>query len=212
MIAAGYCTDRVIRIANGVAPAPPRDAVRRWLARQVIAEANPELSLADDAFLAVFTGRLDSAKGLMDLLTAWTTVTRKHPDSRLWLVGEGPEHAQLADRIESIGLVRRVVLAGSFDPLDDVLQAADCFVLPSYEEGLSLALLEAMAAGLPVVASDIPGNRLAIEPNVEGLLVPLGNPAALAAVLDRVMTQPALGRGQAARAGRQRFFAPADGR
>ncbi len=105
------------------------------------------------------------------------------------------------------------MLAGSFDPLDDVLQAADCFVLPSYEEGLSLALLEAMAAGLPVVASDIPGNRLAIEPNVEGLLVPLGNPAALAAALDRVMTQPALAESLGKpRAGRQRFFAPADGR
>ena len=58
----------------------------------------------------------------------------------------------MADRAR--GLLGRVVLAGSFDPLDDVLQAADCFVLPSYEEGLSLALLEAMAAGLPIVATD----------------------------------------------------------
>jgi glycosyltransferase involved in cell wall biosynthesis len=201
LLAADYSTERVVRIANGVAPAPPGSAARQRLVRQVIAEANPDLALADDTFLAVFTGRLDSVKGLTDLLAAWATIVQRHADARLWLVGEGPAHAQLAKQIESLGLARRVVLAGSFDPLDDVLQAADCFVLPSYEEGLSLALLEAMAVGLPVVASDIPGNRLAIEPSVEGLLVPPGNPAALAMALDHVMTQPALAEslGQAAR-------------
>jgi glycosyltransferase involved in cell wall biosynthesis len=208
LLAEGYPEGKVIRVANGVPPAPPRSATRRRQARRVIAEVNPALMLPEQARLAVFTGRLDPVKGLTDLVTAWQTVIRRHAEARLWLVGEGPEHTGLTEQIDALDLSGHVVLAGSFNPLDDVLQAADLFILPSYEEGLSLALLEAMAAGLPVVASDIPGNRAAIRPEAEGLLVPPHNPTALAAAVDRVMTQPAWGEalGLAARERAQKDF------
>jgi glycosyltransferase involved in cell wall biosynthesis len=198
---AGYRAEQVVHIANGVPAAPPQSAARQRQSRRVVAEANYALLLPEHAWLAVFTGRLDAVKGLADLVAAWQLVARQRGEARLWLVGEGPEHTRLVQQIEALGLTGRVVLAASFNPLDDVLQAADCFVLPSYEEGLSLALLEAMAAGLPIVASDIPGNRVAIRPNVDGLLVPPRDPTALAAAVDRVMTQPAWAEtlGQAAR-------------
>ena len=74
----------------------------------------------------------------------------------------------------------------------EVLEAADVYVLPSREEGMSLALLEAMAAGIPVVASDIPGNRLLIDHDRHGLLAPLGSPEHLAAAINRLWDEPQL--------------------
>ena len=79
-------------------------------------------------------------------------------------------------------------MPGSFDNIDDVLAAADLFVLPSYEEGMSLSLLEAMAAGLPVIATDIPGNRKLIEHERHGLLVPDHNTEALAEGICRLLS------------------------
>ncbi|HEY2146684.1 MAG TPA: glycosyltransferase, partial [Pirellulales bacterium] len=142
----------------------PRTLERRAQARRTIGESNPALSLDEQTPLAVYTGRLHRMKGLNDLIAAWPRVLKHHPAARLWLVGEGPEHAVLERKARSLGLNARVVFAGSFDNLEDILTAADLFVLPSFEEGLSIALLEAMAVGLPVVASDIAGNRLVVEP------------------------------------------------
>ena len=97
---------------------------------------------------------------------------------------------ELDDEIKAAGLTGRVVLAGAFDAVDEILQAADLFVLPSREEGLSLALLEALAAGLPVVASDIPGNRLVIEDGQEGLLFPPGAAGVLASAIEVLLSEP----------------------
>jgi glycosyltransferase involved in cell wall biosynthesis len=93
-------------------------------------------------------------------------------------------------QIDALGLSGRVVLPGSFDNVDDVLAAADLFVLPSESEGLSHALLEAMAAGLPIVATDIPGNAVAIRDGVEGSLVRPRDSAALAAAIDKIFADP----------------------
>ena len=105
-------------------------------------------------------------------------------------------------QIDEAGLDGRVVLAGSFDTVDDFLAAADVFVLPSLEEGMSRALLEAMAAGLPVLATDIAGNRAVVETEVQGLLVPVRDPEALAQAIDRLWSDPAFANllGQSARA------------
>jgi hypothetical protein len=81
----------------------------------------------------------------MKVLVSW-------PYGRLWVAGEGPHRAALAAQINRLGLSSRVLLAGVFQQVDDLLAAADLFILPSYEEGMSLALLEAMAAGLPITA------------------------------------------------------------
>lgn len=197
LIAAGYARPRIIPIPNGVSltetSGDTSEETRRD-ARAALALAHPGLALAPDAPLAVYTGRLHENKGLFDLVDAWPAVIARRPTARLWFVGDGPLRAALVSRIESRDLGGRMSVAGPFDKVDEVLDAANLYVLPSREEGMSLALLEAMAAGLPVVASDIPGNRLLVEHERHGLLAPEGDPAAWSMAVNRLWDEPELGR------------------
>jgi glycosyltransferase involved in cell wall biosynthesis len=129
---------------------------------------------------AVFVGRLAPEKGLDTLLRAWTTVRSSYPAARLTLVGEGPERPALEDLTARLGLGELVDLPGASADPGGYLRAADLFVLPSREEGMSVALLEAMALGLPLVATSIPGNRRLVQDMKHGRLVPPDDPAALA--------------------------------
>ncbi len=215
---AGY--QRLKRINNGVAlPAAARTEEQRATARADLSYANAELTVAAGAPVAVYTGKLHETKGLDALLAAWKLVIEQQPRARLWLVGDGPAAPHLANRIERLGLRRRVQLAGTFDDVDQFLKAADLFVLPSSEEGTSLALLEAMAVGLPVVVSDIASCRHVLgneadgddspdkdtEPetaeSLESLLVESGNADSLAAAVLHIFDSPetAARWGQAAR-------------
>lgn len=202
LIAAGYPRDRIHYVPNGVPIPSPRDAAARAAARNTLAEAHPALTLAPDAPLAVYTGRLNPVKGLEHLVAAWPAVLARRPTARLWLVGEGPCRASLASQIGNLGLSGRVVLAGAFDDVEDFLLAADLFVLPSLEEGMSLALLEAMAAGLPVVATAIAANQVLVEDGRHGRLARTGDPAALASAINDLLDHPqqAAQLGAAARA------------
>lgn len=197
LVEAGYPLARVHYMPNGVPIATPGAAAKAE-ARATLASVNPLLQLADAAPLALYTGRLDVAKGLDTLLAAWELVTARLPKARLWLAGEGPYRKTLEELIEARGLFGRVVLAGVFDTVDELLAAADVFVLPSREEGMSLSLLEAMAAGLPAIASDIPGNRQLITHGQQGLLVPLDDATALASTLLQVLKEPQWAAGLAA--------------
>jgi glycosyltransferase involved in cell wall biosynthesis len=190
LLAAGYPAERVHLIPNGVAiPVAPPDAATKTAARAALAAANDELKLPEGAPLVVFTGRLHAEKGLATLVDAWGDVFKQHRHARLWLVGAGPCEGELEDQIRRARLADRVVLAGAFDAVDDVLAAADLFVLPSRCEGLSLSLLEALAAGVPAVATDIPGNRLVIKNGRHGLLVPPGDAAALADAINSLLAE-----------------------
>lgn len=190
LLAAGYPRAAVHYLPNGVPPFPTSSPERKSEARAALAAANPLLHLDPGAPLAVYTGRLDRAKGLDTLLAAWSLVVENRPQARLWLAGEGPYRNELEGQIEARGLSMRAALAGVFDAVDELLAAADLFVLPSREEGMSLALLEAMAAGVPVVASDIAGNRQLIRSGREGLLVPVDDPRALAAAITCLLAEP----------------------
>ncbi|MFP6751462.1 MAG: glycosyltransferase family 4 protein [Pirellulaceae bacterium] len=170
LVAAGYHADRVHSLSNGVMLGNARTETIREEARKTLAEVNASLQLEADAKLVVFTGRLDRNKGLLDLVDAWAEVEKGEPNSRLWLIGNGPDRDLIFERVHQRGLRDSILLPGSFDHVDVILQAADLFVLPSYAEGLSLSLLEAMAQHLPVVASDIAGNRQLVDDQVHGRL------------------------------------------
>jgi glycosyltransferase involved in cell wall biosynthesis len=201
LLGAGYRSDRLHYIPNGVTIPPPRTPKRRLGARKALGEIHSDLQLDAPAPLVIYTGRLHEAKGLNDLLAAWSLIAPSHPTARLWLVGEGPQREDLMETIIARGLTMSVRLPGAFDNVEEMLDAADAFVLPSYVEGMSLSLLEAMAAGLPVIATDIPANRALVENKTTGLLVPPRDPAALAAALRRVLEHHELAQqlGQSAR-------------
>jgi glycosyltransferase involved in cell wall biosynthesis len=172
LIVAGYSRKRIHYIPNGVVMPEPRDAHNRAEARADLAEADPSLAIGKDSPLAVYTGRLHAMKGLDDLVKAWPQVLKQLPNARLWLIGDGPHREMLHDLIGQLGLWGFVYLAGSFDDVEDFLRAADLFVLPSLEEGMSLAALEAMAIGLPVIATSIPANEVIVADRFTGRLTP----------------------------------------
>lgn len=189
LLAAGYARPRVELIPNAVSLVPAREATARSEARAALAEAHPLLKISAGTPLAVYTGRLHAAKGLTHLIAAWPAIVRRWPTAQLWIVGDGPQRRDLARDIDALDLSGNVVLCGAFDSVDDFLTAADCFVLPSLEEGMSLALLEAMSAGLPVVATNIEGNRQLVRHEREGLLVPTGDSRGLATAIGRVLAE-----------------------
>lgn len=139
--------------------------------------------------LVIFTGRLSPEKCLDQLLSVWPAVRAAHPQAGLVLVGEG-EQAGALQRLASAG----VQFAGGVANVALYLQAADVFVLPSATEGLSNALLEALAVGLPVVATTVGGNSDVVETGRSGRLVPPNNPPALQAALVAALAQPAPGQ------------------
>lgn len=192
LINAGYSPEKVFYLPHGVRIPPEPTAESRLRARESLEALHPRFRLAKDERLAVFVGRLHQGKGLKELLAAWQVVTARCPHLRLWLVGEGPLEDELQRGIEEMHLRGKVVLTGSFDDVGDVLRAADVFVFPSHREGMSLALLEAMAAGLPIVATDIPGNRELLEHEQSALLVPVAAPEALAEAVLRLNNNPEL--------------------
>jgi glycosyltransferase involved in cell wall biosynthesis len=133
---------------------------------------------------ALFAGRLSEEKDLFGLVAAWEEVLHARPDAVLTLAGAGGSYRPIEAELHA-DVARRPQIAGSIkftgwvDDLPELLVAHDVFVLPSFEEGMSNALLEACAAGRLVVASDIPSNRAVLGAD-HPLLVPAGDRAALA--------------------------------
>lgn len=201
MISSGFERDKIHFIPNGVRVGATRSDEQRRAARAALAAANPILTLAESAPLVVFTGRLHPGKGLTKVVRAWPYVLQRFPMARLWLIGEGPQEGELASMVGAMGLQSRIILPGAFDTVEDVLAAADAFVLPSLHEGMSIALLEAMAAELPCVVSDIPGNRILIDHDETGLVFPVDDVSVLADSIIQVLESQLLAKrlGEAAR-------------
>lgn len=143
--------------------------------------------------------RLDEQKGLRHLLRAAVEV----PEARILLAGDGPERPALEAQARVLGIEERVAFLGYRDDVPDLLASCDLFVLPSLFEGLPLSVLDAMAATKPVVASAIGGTNEAVVPRETGLLVPPGDPTALAAAIRTVLHDPGLAA-RLGEAGRQR--------
>lgn len=136
-------------------------------------------------------GRLTPQKCFGDLLAAFAALAARRPDARLLIAGEGPERARLEELSRSLGLGDRARLLGHVDELPALYAAADLFVLPSSYEGFPFALLEAMAAGLPVVATHFGGADELVDHGREGLLVPAGDVGGLAAAIDAILADRA---------------------
>jgi glycogen(starch) synthase len=142
----------------------------------------------------LFVGRLAPQKGIRTLVAAVGLI--KDPSARVLLVGDGPKRKALEREAERLGVDDRLRFVGfiAHDRLPAVLAHADLLVLPSLYEELGTVLLEAMQAGLPIVASKTGGIPDVIEDGVNGLLVPPGDPEALARAIDRILSDRDLAR------------------
>jgi glycosyltransferase involved in cell wall biosynthesis len=129
----------------------------------------------------VAVGRLTREKGFDTLLHAVPAIRAVRPDARVVILGDGPYRDDLLRLRAELGLTDIVALPGFVDDVGAVLEQADVLAAPSHIEGLPMAVIEAMAWGLPVVVSDIPGHRDLVPDGSTGLCVPLGDAAALAA-------------------------------
>ncbi len=157
----------------------PRAVVRR------------ELGLADGTAAVGLVARLDHwGKGHKEFFTALASLKDRYPVQGL-VIGGGRREAEMRQLAVEMGLEERVRFLGQRDDVPDLLAALDIFVLPSHSEGVSLALLEAMAAGLPVIASRVGGLPEVVTDGDHGLLIPPQDPEALAAALARLLDEPA---------------------
>ena len=144
--------DKVVTVYNGIDTDKFSDSIST---RQ---EARTHLGLAiKDAFVFGTVGRLKKVKGQAVLFRAFARVCRKYPDSWLVLAGEGPLETELRSLAMELDIHKRVVFLGFRRDIPEVLHAYDVFVLPSISEGFGLALVEAMATGIPVIASRVGG-------------------------------------------------------
>lgn len=141
----------------------------------------------------LFVGDLIRAKGLHDLLDAFGRIAPRFPDLELVCAGGKPP-PEMTQRVAELGLQQRVVFPGWLGPerLRAELGRATVFALPSYAEGMPMALLEAMSWGLPVIATPVGGVPQVVEHGVNGLLVTPGDSGGLAAALARLLSEPAL--------------------
>ncbi len=162
-------------IHNGV------EVVRAPRGAEARVEARRRLGLGDDALVVGHVGSFFPKKDHSTLLAAFArVVARHHADVRLVLVGSGPLEGPARSHVAGLDLAERVIFAGSRSDVVELLPALDVFVLSSTVEGLPVALLEAMAAGLPAVVTRVGGIPEAVEDGESGLLVPPHDPAALA--------------------------------
>ncbi len=190
LAAAGFSEACIQRIPNGVRLAAPRTAKSRLEARNLFAEAGNVLRMPEWAPLAVYLGAMQNDRGLEYLVAAWPPVGLRWPNARLWLVGDGPFRDGLRRQISGLKLSGRAMVLGRFDHVEELLDAADVLVHPGACQAPSLAVAEAMGAGLPVIAADSPGHRALLEHNRTGLLVPPANIEALTEALIHVFDDP----------------------
>lgn len=170
-LALGATAHKLVMVPNGVDAA--RFAPRQHQARPV-----PTV---------VCVGRLIFNKGQQHLLEATADLRRRGISLRLLLVGDGPQEAELRRQAAAYHLDEQVTFLGRRDDVEAVLADADVFVRPSLSEGMSLAVLEAMACGLPVIATDVSGTRQLIRHGTDGIVVQPGSVPQLSEALERLL-------------------------
>lgn len=161
--------------------------------------ARAAFDLPEGEPVIIWTGRLDPVKGFEEMMAAFAGLCRSRP-SWLVLVGEGAYRPAIEALIERHGLQSRVRLLGQRSDVPSLLKMADAFLLCSRTEGLPNAVLEAMAAGLPIVATDVPGCRDVVKDGVTGLLARPGDAGDIERQLRRLLSDPAEAKARARRA------------
>jgi len=202
--------DRTLAIGNGVDLSRFRpDLLSPDEKRAALAEFG---ITPDHGPVVTMMGRLVREKGYLELIEAWAVVARAHPNARLLIIGDAlpSEHdaapEEIRARAKELHLDSSIIFAGLRSDVPRLLAASDIFVLPSWREGMPRSIIEAMGAGLPVIATDIRGCREEVVHDSTGLLVPVQNPNALAIALNSLIADETRRRAMGV-AGRDRALA-----
>jgi glycosyltransferase involved in cell wall biosynthesis len=169
-------------VLNAVHPAPALTPAERLALRG-------EMTGDPTRPILIWVGRLEAAKGCGDMLAAFAEVRRTHPSAALVIVGEGSMRASLAEQISALQLAGHAILAGARNDVPRLLASSDVFVSASHRDGLPVAILEAMAAGLPVVATEVGDVSRMVSPET-GVVLPPQAPHLLSAALVDLLDQP----------------------
>ena len=180
----GLPAEKVRVIPSGVAPAEPPAGTRRQLLE--------ELGLPAQSRLVGLVGGLWPRKRIKDAIWAADLLKVIRDDAHLLVIGDGPQRDRLRKFRDQVVIRDKVHFLGHREDVSQMLPHFDVLWSTSGYEGQSNAILEAMAAGVPVVATDIPGTRELVLPGVTGYLVPVGDRAALAKHAERLLNDPAL--------------------
>jgi glycosyltransferase involved in cell wall biosynthesis len=180
----GIQAQRIVVIPNGITPVQLEGINKSEVRKTVGVEATD--------FFLLAVGRLVYSKAHEILISAIPIVLQKFPNTKVGICGDGILRTKLEQQIQKLGLSNSVKLLGQTDHVAKFLAGADMFVMPSLWEGLPIALLEAMSAGLPVVATKVEGVEEAVIEGKHGLLVPTGNVEALATAILKLLSEPQL--------------------
>lgn len=153
-----------------------------------------QLKIESTTFLAGMVARFSPQKGHHYLIEAVRLLKERHVDGKFVLIGIGDLENEIRALVKRYGLASDVLFYGQATAVNHVLQALDCFVLSSLWEGMPLALLEAMASGIPVIATDVAGTREVIQHQVNGILIPAKNPESIAEAFVQLKDDPELRR------------------
>jgi sugar transferase (PEP-CTERM/EpsH1 system associated) len=186
----GVPEEKVVQIINGV-------DTDRFMPVADKASAKTAMGLPPDSFVMGTVGRLDPVKNQQTLIRAFaglitnkTNETRKTNKTKLLIVGSGPEESNLRKLTHDLGIVDRISFMGERKDIPELLRAMDLFVLPSMAEGISNTILEAMASGLPVVATNVGGNVELVVDGETGAIFGSGDYVHLSALLSEYATAP----------------------
>ena len=181
----GYPVDRIVSIPNGI-------DVQRFspLSLEQKNRAKDDLHLSSSFRYIAFLGRFIERKRCLDLIHAWASLKASYPEYRLLLVGDGEERELYEKLCIDLKLSSRVIFTGLVEKPERYLQVSDLFVFPSRLEGLPNVVLEAMAVGLPMVVSQIPGIAELVDHRKTGWLFPPGDIDSLREGIEYLLSHP----------------------
>jgi len=185
--------DKITVICNSV-------DVRRYQQPVDRACIRRRLGLPENARVMAVVATFKTQKGHRYLIEAVPQVLSQFPDLHILLIGDGDLRGKLQAQASALGLDGHIHFLGTRSDVPDLLAASDCFALPSLWEGLPMALVEAMASGLPIIATEVSGTKQVIVPGESGLLIPPGDVRQMEEAITRLLSEPARARAMGAAA------------
>lgn len=186
-------------VALGVAPPEKFSVVRlgieldeRLETAEGGADARARLGIGPERFVVGWVGRMTGVKRTDDVLEALRLLRERGVDAVLLMVGDGPDREHVEQRASELGIVRHCLFLGYQEDVSGWYRAFDAMILPSANEGTPVVVIEALAAGCPVVATSVGGVPDVVREGVDGFLVPMGDTEALAERLTRLAEDPEL--------------------